>query len=65
MRTIADNLRRLRRQEGLTQRELALDSEVPLCTLQAYEEERHVPGLVNLRKIKKRLQCDWEGLLGP
>ena len=52
---IGENIRRARKAVGMTQVKLADMTGVSIGSIQGYEQERHIPKGVNLRKIASAL----------
>lgn len=64
MNTFKDNLRELRKENGLTQRELGEKANLSETTYQAYELGRTEPSLETLTKLADVLECSVDYLLG-
>lgn len=61
-----NNLKRIRKELGLTQSQLAKKAEISIRTIQEYEQERlDINGAsgITLYKIAKALDCNMEDLL--
>ena len=59
-----DNLHMIRRDKGITQKELAKLAGVCHITISRYETGFMDPTLPTLRKIKKTLNCSYDQLIG-
>lgn len=59
-----DNLKRLIKENGLTQRKLAEIADLPHQTIESHVSKRRSPTLYSLRKIRHALDCTWDDLLG-
>lgn len=62
--SIAENISFLRKQMGMSQKELAKESELSLGSIQGYEQGRYVPKHENLKKIAEALNTTL-GALAP
>lgn len=58
------NLKKLRIRLGLSQSDLARLSGIASSVISNYECGEREPGLKNLRKLRKALDCTWDQLLG-
>lgn len=57
METVADRLRRLRRERGMSQRELAERAGVPQPNVSAYENNRRAPNVETIRRLDAALSA--------
>ena len=63
MSTLADNLRRLRKQAKLTQADLAEQAGLPRASLAAMEQDDANPGVVSVMAVAKALGVSLDELL--
>ena len=61
---MGENLRYLRKKQGLTQAELATLSHVPRICIVRYEAGEHQPGMDNARKLAAALGVTVDELIG-
>ena len=59
---LANNLKKLRKQAGLTQEELSIKAEVSRKSINAIENGIYVPSTVLALKISKTLNCTVEDI---
>ena len=59
---LANNLKQLRKQAGLTQEELSIKAEVSRKSINAIENGIYVPSTVLALKISKTLNCSVEDI---
>lgn len=64
MGNFADTLRRLRKQEGMTQPQLAQRLGISRSTISMYERGEREPDLAQLQRIADLFQADTDQLLG-
>lgn len=61
---IGDQIHKLRKASGITQKHLEHVCGFGPTTLSHYENHKRVPSIGVLRKIRRALGCSWEDLLG-
>ncbi|MBM7834983.1 helix-turn-helix domain-containing protein [Clostridium sardiniense] len=61
---IGENIKKIRKEKGLTQKDLATSLDVSTITIQNYENNRREPRLETLNKIASILECDLYELMG-
>ena len=61
---MAEKIRELRKEKGLTQNELAEISHVPRICIARYETGEHQPGMGNAQKIASALGVTVDELIG-
>lgn len=59
------NLKRLRKVNGLTQKEAAKSFSIPFKRYQSYEEGRATPGFEDMKKIILFYEIDFNTFLSP
>jgi len=60
---VATNLREIRKQRGLTQKELSEKSGVARISIARYESGKVIPGALNLMKLAKAMECNAEEII--
>ena len=63
MNILSHNLRRIRKDLGITQEELEARSGVPQANISLYETGRISPNLANLKKLASALEVSTDDLL--
>jgi len=61
-KVFADNIRRLRKEKGLTQTELADELGLSLASIQGYESERVWPAMDTIKSLAKALEVEESAL---
>lgn len=61
--TIGETIKKIRKEKGLTQEELAKQAELSLGAIQGYEQNRYKPKFEQLQKIAVALHCDVRHLM--
>lgn len=56
--SIAENIKYLRKQKKMTQRELAEKSGLAIITIQGYESGKYEPKMESIYKLRKALDCN-------
>lgn len=64
MNSFKENIRELRKESGLTQKQLAIKVDIPETTYQAYELGRNEPSLDTLTKLADVFEVSIDYLLG-
>lgn len=60
---VGDKIKKIRKEKGLTQKELARRSGIAVITLQQYEQNRRTPGVKPLNAIAISLDCPVSALM--
>ena len=63
-RDIGANIKRLRRERGWTQADLARESGLSIDTVRSYEGGRTSPSVVSLAALKRALRCSSDEIIG-
>lgn len=62
--TIGNNIERMRKLKGLTQKDLGVKLNVENNTISAYEKERIIPNATIIKKMAEIFECTTDELLG-
>ncbi len=60
---ISENIKRIRKQRNMTQKQLASDSGLAVTTIQQYEAGKYKPKNASLKKLAAALNCDFSDLI--